>query len=510
MSRRKHLTVLIALTVIVRGVMFLSYPMGGIDDDQSAQRFIISELTHDNWKVGNLRYNVGYPLIIAPIVKGSSVLGRLDDRLVLLTQIVFSATIPFFVYDLLRRRNTREAFVVALVVALDPFGLQWAHLWLPVWLVAWCLVVALWLADRATRASRHGWRYGALAGLAFGIGILARTEAAVFAAALGGAVLTYGSVPLRQRIAIFVGIGVLSAGVWASYLLTIQRASTGTVRASCMAGIDLLYSAITKDISLIASNGPQTAHLLSLLSLPPLKEIHFLADSYPRWREPGPWATPAEQVAFLNQPAANTVSKVETALPSDLVYYLGLCPVDALLVDVIGESILAHPGKWLAGVLYDGARMLVHKPDSHSDNLYLPRYHLLSLERPKSGLAAAAGFRIADGGYPSPYISSPGGEFYTGQWVWAPGIWLFSVVFDSAGALFWLVPVAMVWSFVIRDRIYMTVAFLLLAGVIISSVFNTVQPRIYASFYPLSSFLLGGFIAYGTMLLTSRQKVNSQ
>lgn len=73
---------------------------------------------------------------------------------------------------------------------------------------------------------------------------------------------------------------------------------------------------------------------------------------------------------------------------------------------------------------------------------------------------------------------------------------------------FWLVPIAIVWSFIIRDRTYMTVAFLLLVGVFVSSIFNTVQPRIYASFYPLSSILLGGFIAYGMVRLTSKQKVN--
>lgn len=508
MSSRQHLIILLIVTLVVQGILFVSFPLGGIDDDQSAQRFIISELTQGNWRVGNLRYNVGYPLVIAPVVKASSTLGRLDDRAVLLVQIAFSASIPFFIYDLLRRRSAREAFIVALVVALDPFGLQWAHLSLPVWLVAWCLVVALWLVDRATRAGPKAWRYAALAGVLFGIGLLARTEAAVFAAALGTAILAYRSLPLRQRLAIFAGIGVVSASIWGTYLVTIQRASTGTTRASCMAGIDLLYSALTKDIPLVAANGPQTAHLLSLLSLPPLKEIHFLADSYPRWCEPGPWATPAEQSAFLNQAAPNTVARVETALPSNLVYYLGLSQVDELLVDVIGESALAHPGKWLKGLVRDGARMLVHLPDSHVNDFYLPRYHLLNLERPESRLAAAAGFRIADGGHPSLYVSSPGGEFYTGQLIWAPGVWLFSAIFEPAMIPFWLVPIAIVWSFIIRDRTYMTVAFLLLVGVFVSSIFNTVQPRIYASFYPLSSILLGGFIAYGMVRLTSKQKVN--
>lgn len=508
MSSRQHLTLLLILTVVVRGVLLLSYPMGGIDDDQSAQRFIISELTRGNWRVGNLRYNVGYPFSIAPIVKASSVLGRFDDRLVLLTQIVISATIPFFVYDLLRRRSTREAFVVALVVALDPFGLQWAHLSLPIWLVAWCLVVALWLTDRAARAGSRAWLYGALAGFTLGIGTLARTEAAVFAAVLGFAVLAYRSLPRHQRIAIFAGIGLVSISVWGLYLLTIQRASTGTSRASCMAGINLLFSAVTKDIPLTASNGPRTTHLLSMLSLPPLKEIHFLADSYPRWREPGPWASPVEQAAFLNQPVGNPVTRVETALPGDLVYYLGLCPLDELLTDVIRESVLAHPGKWITGIMQDGAQMLVHRPGSCCNDMYLPRYQLLNLEPPDNRLAAAVGFRVADGGLPSPYASSPGGEFYTGQIVWTPGIRLFSAVFGPAMLLFWLVPAAILWSFAVRNRVYTTVGALLLAGVFASSIFNTVQPRIYGSFYPLSTILIGGLIADGIEKLTARRKVS--
>ena len=71
-------------------------------------------------------------------------------------QVALSATIPFMIYDILRRRRTpREALIVALFVLLDPFGLQWAHFYLPEWLIAFCMILGLWLIEQGCGAGER-------------------------------------------------------------------------------------------------------------------------------------------------------------------------------------------------------------------------------------------------------------------------------------------------------------------------------------------------------------------
>src|SRR5262249_26007326 len=143
---RRHLLILLVLTVLIQGWLMISYPLGGTDDNQAAQRYLINELLHGNLLIGNLRYQTGYPFLITPIVALAHPFGQFDDRIILLVQVGLSATIPFLVYDILRkRRSPREALIVALFVLLDPFGLQWAHFYLPEWLIAFCLILAFWL-----------------------------------------------------------------------------------------------------------------------------------------------------------------------------------------------------------------------------------------------------------------------------------------------------------------------------------------------------------------------------
>jgi len=501
--QRRHYAALLILTLVVRGVMFISYPMGGVDDDQSAQRFLIHELVNGNWQIGNLRYNTGYPFFIAPVAGFAQEFGRFDDRIVLFFQSLLSATIPFLIYDILRnRRSPREALFVALIVALDPFGLQWAHWAVPAWFVAWCLVLALWLTHRMIQAPAYRrWMWMSGTGLVLGVAALARTETAIIAAVLGCGILMLRSLSIRQRLMLFSILGCTSAGVLALYLVMIQQPSTGTLRLSCMTGIDLLLSARGKDIPLVAENGPYSTRALELLALESPKEVLFLSGDYPGWRRPGPWATEQEQDAFFNQPALSPVQSIETSLPSNLVYYLGLCPTDELLTEVILESIAAYPRQWAVGILETMIRILMHEPDPCCDNLYLPPYELVSLNEVQNPLFDALGFRVANGGKPNPHPFSPGGEFYTGQVVWAPGLWLFPRFLSIVLPLFWLTPIAILWAFASRDWWYRTAALLLLAGMLVTAVFNISQPRIYASFYPLFTIVIGGLLFQVTVWL---------
>ncbi|MCY4022454.1 MAG: hypothetical protein OXF32_03310 [Anaerolineaceae bacterium] len=62
---------------------------------------------------------------MVPVAAVGQLFGRLDERIVLLVQVTLCATIPFLLYDLVRRHHSRRAaLVVALLTLLDPYGLQ--------------------------------------------------------------------------------------------------------------------------------------------------------------------------------------------------------------------------------------------------------------------------------------------------------------------------------------------------------------------------------------------------
>ena len=52
--------------------------------------------------------------------------------------------------------------------------------------------------------------------------------------------------------------------------------------------------------------------------------------------------------------------------------------------------------------------------------------------------------------------------FYNGQWVWRPGIELFTSLWAPLNALRYLVFPALVWALFTRWRVYSALAFLLL------------------------------------------------
>ena len=106
---RRHLLILLVLTVLIRGVMFISYPMGGQGEIQEFHRYATAEILSGELQIGNLRYSPGYSYFITPFVALSRLFGRLDDRVVLIVQIAISSTIPFLLYDILRTRHSPKA-----------------------------------------------------------------------------------------------------------------------------------------------------------------------------------------------------------------------------------------------------------------------------------------------------------------------------------------------------------------------------------------------------------------
>ncbi len=484
--QNKLLLFLLLVVALTRGLMFVSYPMGGYDDDQAAQHYLVQELHDGKLLIGNLRYNTGYALAIAPVAGLAQYFGRFGERLVLLVQVILSSLIPFLIYDILRtRRSPREALIVALVAALDPFGLQWAHFFLPVWLVAFCLVLALWLFHHTQDSRRRAALWAGGAGVALGMATIARLNFAPTAALVIMMQLAYRPRSWRARI---VGGGIAAglacAGLVTIYLVAIHHPSTGTWTPSCISGTNLMIGLQEKGLLVTATNGPASAHLLELLTLEPPREPTFLGDTYPLWRLPGPWVTQEEQAEFFAQHRGTPPERLDIVFPAALVYYLGPCPTDQLLREVYMEAVLARPGAWLGGVLRTLGQALIHRTPSSFDDVYLPRAEELSFG-PPLGL----GFHRAES------------NFYTGQIVWMPGILLYTVWADAWAIVWWLVPPGLAWALLRGEWFYRTAATALLAFLLTLAVIAVIQPRIYAPVFPLSDVMIGGLLAQGAVWL---------
>ncbi len=474
---RRHLLILLLITVLVRGWMFASYPLGGIDDNQAAQHYLIDQLLQGNLLIGNLRYQTGYPLVIAPTVAVARPFGQFDDRIVLLVQVALSAAVPFLIYDILRRRRSpREALIVALVVLLDPFGLQFAHFWLPEWWIAFCLMFGWWLIEQGWR--RHYPILGtALAGLVLGIAALARLNFAPVIALLGVLLLALSGLARRTRLLMFAVLGVASLSIIALYTVMIQYPSTGMWSLSCISGVSLTESVEGKGLTIAVVNGPNSARYLDLLKHRSPREILFLGDTYGDWRNPAAWASPEEQATFERQDFAGGYP----VSAYTLAYYLGPCAVDALLRGVYVETVRAQPLAMAAGILRETVDVLTQTPINQSlvaDTLGLPTYDSLTFAP-----GGSLGFRRAIDGY------------YTGQWVWTPGIWLYSTLFPLIHLLKWLTLPALVWAWRSREWFYRAAALLLLAWALMLSTVDQPEPRIYSALYPLTPILIGGMIA---------------
>ena len=493
MSVKRHLVILLVLTVLIRGVMFVSYPMGGQDENQGYNRYLVSKILNDDLQIGNLRYSPGYPLFIAPFAALGELFGRFDERVVLLAQLALAAAIPFLLYDIIRARHSpKAAFFIALLSLVDPFGLQWAHFSLPIWLVASCLVFSLWLLHHAER--RGDWRLVIAAGLIAGWGVLGRWNFSPVVVGIGCLLLFVGASNLRQRLMRFFVFGFGSLLLILIVHLTIQVPATGVWSFSCISGINLVESLEYSGLETQMANGPHSERLLRLGALPPLPENRLLYGYYPlfsgsnfsRWVTAGPWATDEEREAFTNQVSAEIpepLSGIHT-LADWLYYYLGPCETDRMLRGVYFETIRAAPIGWLLGIfnripdfLWPTLTMEKGYPD-----YALPPNDTVEYER----AGGVFGFMRA---------MEHEASYYNGHWVWRPGIELFTLLWAPLNALRFLVFPALVWALFTRWRIYSALAFLLLLYVIvISTVDAPPEPRIYAIVYPLGPVLVGGLL----------------
>ena len=410
----RHLWILLLTTLVIQGVMYISYPFGtsNNNDDEAAQAFLLDEVASGNLMIGNVRYNTGYAFVMAPLKSLTKTLGRLDDRTFLLLQMSLYSTIPFMVYDILRRRfDSRTALITALIVLVDPIGLQWAHFRLPGWLIATVTVWALWLAQLAWSAT-IGRRIALVALAAVGLGMMtiARLNFAPVAAVFGFSFLLWRHIHFRQRAGLFALVGFVSAGVLCLYMLLIHIPSTGTTQLSCTTGTTLVSALNEKQIPVLASNGPRSSHYADLLTLETDRATDFYADTYPLWRNPGPWVSGAEAEAFFDQPIGQAEEEIVTRFSAELYWYLGPCAADALLEDVYYEAIAKAPIKLLFEIIKSIFHMLIQDPTS----LVFPIQYLDQPEEIIWKGDGSFGFFNADS------------AAYNGHRIWRPGVHLYS------------------------------------------------------------------------------------
>ena len=480
---RRHLWLLLLATVLIQAVMYVSYPLGAgsNNDNESAQKYLISEYAQGNFLVGNLRYNTGYALVMAPFKTLTDHFGPLSERALLLIQVLASSAVPFLVYDIMRRRfDSRCALICALLVLMDPFNLQWAHFQLPGWLLALTTVFALWLAQLACSAPTRR-RFGliALAAGALGIMSFARFNYAPLVAIYGLSFFLWTHIPLRQRFALFVMVGLISGGILGSYIALIHIPSTGTSTLSCTAGATLVASLPERNFEMRASNGPHSTNYARMLTLRPQRSVDFFSDTYPLWTNPGPWVSAEEKAAFLAQPFGEIQEEIDIFFPAALYWHLGPCPADALLYDVYVETISRDFLKIALEHKKAVFNMLIQHPDA-------PTFPLQYVERPAKVTwldEGWLGFQRAES------------ATYNGHRIWRPGVEIYSALFPALNLIKLVTPLALVAAFWRRDWLLLTVGTMLLSGLIIIAIAASIEPRYYASMAPLFMILIGWFLA---------------
>jgi len=488
-TRSRHLRILLLATLVLQGLLFISYPIGGVnnDDNQAAQAYLMDELLQGNLLIGNLRYNTGYPFVMAPVKALTDALegwlgqGELGDRLFLLVQMAVYSSIPFLVYDMMWRRfSAGKALIGALVVLLDPFGLQWTHFYLPEWLIATALVWALWLAQLAWSASPTRRKLlVALAALVLGIMTFTRFNCVPVVAVYGASFLLWRHIPLRQRLSLFAIVGGTSGAVLAAYIAFIHIPSTGVATLSCVSDSTWLASFGVKGLRLHMSQGPASEKYAQYLSLRAPQDPGFTANHYTKWRIPGPWVSPAQAQAFLSQPFGEVNPEIRITFPQDMYWYMGPCPSSALLADVTREAIAAQPGTYLAAVARDSLTMLLQDPEHLV-------FRIQHLDRPEELVPLGEntlGFQR---------VTS---ALYSGQRVWLPGIQLYSALFLPLHSIKWLMPFALLAALWRRDWLLLTAAAMLLSGILVIAFVASAEPRYISMLAPLYTLLLGWFLS---------------
>ena len=480
-ARRMHaqLRLLLLLTLLVRGGMYLAYPLQvQVDDNQKGQRYLIDRLLEGDLLIGNLRYNTGYPLVIAPVAAVGQQFGRLGERIVLLVQVALSALIPFLLYDLVRRHHSRRAaLTVALLALFDPHGLQWAHLSLPVWLVALCFTLAIWMIDRATGRGLTR-RSLLLAGAILGIAVLARLTFAPVVALTGIFLLfTRGHSP-RKRLTALLALASGGLLILVGYTLLVHFPSTGTFRPSCIGGINALESIQEAGIPVARENGSTTARLLLLNALPADSSFEPRHD-YANWRRPGPWVSQEAQSDFREQkPPEEVPGAFDSFAPRTLGWYLGPCELDSLFIGAALEALVAQPLKLLQSLPEEVLDLLHrvtrwHLPHIDSLEIHEDRDVPFPLQRARSWQGGA-------------YLRNP---------LWPAPMAIYSHTRDILDWTNLLIVPALVWALLRRRVVFNQAALTLIFQVVFLAVVDWQEGRIVAPLWPLWPLLIGGMLA---------------
>lgn len=253
----------------------------------------------------------------------------------------------------------------------------------------------------------------------------------------------------------------------------------------------MIETANRAGLTLQADNGPHSQRLLALIEAgqsSPRAVISF-SEALPLWQNPGTWLSQEERDVFLhsvpNEPQLRETSENINILTwmSPLLGYLGPCEIDRHLRAVFFETVLTEPLPWLLDIprnMWDLLRPALSGLDSPFPSYSLPHAELIEYE--DSGVL---GFARA-----VRHVT----HHYTGQWVWRPGIEIFSRLWAPLNALRFLVHPALVWALFTRHRVYTAIAFLLLLYVFVIGAIDYPEHRIYAIVYPLGPVLVGGFL----------------
>ena len=474
-----HLRLLLLLTLLVRGGMYLAYPLQvRVDDNQRAQRYLIDRLVEGDLLIGNVRYNTGYPFVIAPFAAAGQQLGRLNERLVLLVQVTFTALIPFLLYDLVRRHHSRRAaLAVALLALFDPHGLQWAHLSLPVWLVALCFTLVIWIVDRAAQRGLP-WRSLMLVGVILGIAVLARLNSAPVAALTGMFLLFSRGHSLRRRLTALLALVAGCLLIVGGYTLLVHFPSTGTFRLSCVGGRNAIESIQEAGIPVASENGNATARLLLLNALP--------ADSsfeprygYDLWQRPGPWVSQEAQSNFREQPAPKELpGSFDIFAPRTLGWFLGPCELDSLYFGAALEALVAQPLKFLQS-LPEEVFELLHR---------VTRWHLPHVDSLEI-------YEDSDVPFPLQRARSWQGGAYMRNPLWPTPLAIYSHTRDVLDLTNLLIVPALVWALLRRRVVFGQAALTLILWVVFLAVIDWREGRLAASLWPLWPLLTGGMLA---------------
>lgn len=482
-KNRRYLIILLIATILVQGVLYISYPLGNsvFNDNQAGQVYLMNEFVSGNFMVGNVRYNPGYALVLSPFKSLTDNFGALAPRLLLLVHLLAYSAIPFMVYDIMRRRFTPLfGLITGLIVLIDPFGLQWMHFQLPGWLIAVVTVWALWMAQLAWESSvKRRFILVGIASVGLGVMTFARFNYAPLVALYGLSFFLWRHIAFRQRLALFMMVGVISVSILGGYILGVHIPSTGTTTLSCITGNNLATGLLEKDIPMRASNGPKSDQYAKMLTLEADRPTDFYEYTYPLWQNPHSWVSEAELEAFLAQPYGIPKEDITTVFPAELYWYLGPCDADAMLYDIYFEAIAKQPLKLVAEITKSTVYMLIQHPTETSfHHMYVDRFD--QIEWAGNG---TLGFYEAQS------------NMYNGHLVWRPGVWLYTMLFTPLNLIKLLTPFAVIWAYWRRDWFTITVATLLMAGLILIASAARMEPRYYAMLSPLFTIAIGGFLS---------------